>query len=67
VYADYEVLGHVREAWEKSRRVDFVVACRELWERRGHIGSDPYLYYQPGDYAKAALLAATDEKGAVRQ
>ena len=52
---DCAVLVRVRETWGSSRQVAFAVMLKSIWNGRdGH----PFeLYYRPGDWSLAALLA----------
>lgn len=62
--ADYLVLQHVRETWNKARRYRFERALLLIWQDRRGPGIEvagrtiaPLARYCPGDYARAALAA----------
>ena len=60
--ADYEVLCHVREKWEPVPQSRFAEALITIWNRRRieqprPLSRSDILYYHPGDYSRAALMA----------
>lgn len=58
--ADYEVLKHVRENWEDGPRLKFCDELNEIWASRALLSqwhNSWEQFYEPGDYAKAALKA----------
>lgn len=61
---DYEVLKHVRENWDKDMDEKFASHlfnnCNKRVPARG-VGYNVFLYYEPGDYSKAALAAIGGE------
>ena len=58
--ADYEVLKHVREKWGSTAVGHFIANLGDMWGERGY---NCALWYQPGDYNKAALLALGESIG----
>jgi hypothetical protein len=61
---DYEVLKHVRENWSCDRQEFLMWECFEVWQGRNRFprwtldeADHCAIYYEPGDYSKAALKA----------
>lgn len=52
--ADYLVLVHVRESWDQEKRHLFEVNLEGIWLKRNRWYTTP-VWYEPGDYSRAAL------------
>ena len=55
---DYRVLKHIRENWPPSERYEFVQMLQQIVsENKGRALHHlfVFLYYEPGDYSRAAL------------
>lgn len=61
--ADYSVLKHVRETWDKYWLCDFSEWLNNLFDMRPGVLPDP-IQYQPGDYSIAALYVALSRASA---
>jgi len=55
IKCDYEVLKHVRENWSINDQLRMDKEMAGIISFRSVYGA--YLFYQPGDYSKAALKA----------
>jgi hypothetical protein len=68
--ADYEVLKHVRETWDRHKQESFTGRLNDLWTARNkypeawmyeELDQNCPLFYEPGDFSKAALKALGEE------